>query len=262
MKPILLATIVLIALSSCNTPKEYIQIFNTSTTDAQFQNQKEQWIYETDSVRIKYDFWAEKGEFSFNIYNKLDVPLFIDWKNSAFIHSDTILSYWSSDQRISTSSKVYTIKLPVVDVTRGNETSVMSKQDRISILPPKASLSKREYLIMPVSNFSLQKEITGSVTVPRNDNQAKETTVYFKEYTNADSPLIFRNYLNLSLSENFENNFNIDNAFYISKVSEMALGHFRGKSISTADGSIDYEKPMKNESSFYLRVDFFNHVGK
>ena len=50
--------------------------------------------YENDSIRINYRFWGAKGKMEFDIFNKTDVTLYLDWKISAYIPNDKMVSYY------------------------------------------------------------------------------------------------------------------------------------------------------------------------
>ena len=82
--------IILILLTGCT--KSFIQIFDTSTRNCKSQNGF--FVFENDTLKITYSFWASKGVMSFAVYNKLNKPIYVDWKNSSFIQNDNKMDYW------------------------------------------------------------------------------------------------------------------------------------------------------------------------
>lgn len=50
--------------------------------------------YENDSIQVVYTFWAENGMVSLFVHNKLNQPLYIDWKKCSFITGTTKHDYW------------------------------------------------------------------------------------------------------------------------------------------------------------------------
>jgi hypothetical protein len=82
MSKLLSFIIGIILLSSCS---KYIQVFETSSTNTVSEN--ENWVFETDTVKVTYEFWMNKGVMAFTVFNKLDIPIYIDWKNSSFIYN-------------------------------------------------------------------------------------------------------------------------------------------------------------------------------
>lgn len=101
--------------------------------------------------------------------------------------------------------------------------------------------------------------------VPRQDKPKKKTKIYEKLYSKETSPLIFRNYLTFSFSENFEDEFYVGNEFYVSEVNKMDVRHFeypkRDESVRVGKiylknekGEIIWFSDFKNDRSFYLRI--------
>ena len=85
----LLATlfVTILFFSSCSLKLTHLYetkpLSSTSNKDNTFEN---------DTLKIIYSFWSEGGVFSFSVYNKLSIPLYIDWKKSSFIkNSDKLI---------------------------------------------------------------------------------------------------------------------------------------------------------------------------
>ena len=95
MKNLLSLIVITLVLSGC--AKKYIQVFETKSTNT--EKQADFFVYETDTLKITYSFWAEKGVLSFAVYNKLDQPIYIDWKKSSFIDNSNKLNYWVDEER-------------------------------------------------------------------------------------------------------------------------------------------------------------------
>lgn len=52
------------------------------------------FVQENDTVRISYCFYGEDAPVSITIENKLDEPLFVDWRRSALIINGASISYY------------------------------------------------------------------------------------------------------------------------------------------------------------------------
>src|SRR4051812_46103003 len=89
--------IFLFVITSCST--RYIQVFETKSTNIKMSD--DSWSFENDTVKIDYDFWTEHGVMSFAVFNKLKIPIYIDWKKSSFIVNDRKLDYWIDVSRTS-----------------------------------------------------------------------------------------------------------------------------------------------------------------
>jgi len=151
--------------------------------------------YENDTVRINYRFWGNKGKIEFDIFNKTDVPIFFDWKTSAYIPNDKMVSYWQDVTNIE--AVFYSTRSLGV----GSGKSVSIRQERIAVVPPHSMITKNQ--------FHLVKKYT----------DMEKTGVY----DNNNTPLRFRNYLTLCTNEKFEGRVStIDNSFFVTSIKEVS----------------------------------------
>jgi hypothetical protein len=154
---------------------------------------------------------------------------------------------------------------PGYAVSAGSSSSVSStvKVERITFIPPSSNYNRSQFYILPIPFFKLDTK-TDFEEVTRNDNSKKTTKVYKADFTKENSPLVFRNFLTFSTTEDFETEFYVDNEFYIEEILEMDERHFgQPRKDETKKGFYDildengepilfsdYEKP----SSFYLQI--------
>jgi hypothetical protein len=257
---VILFTSCLILFSGCYY-KEYIQVFDTNTTNTKSSNGF--WVFETDSVKLTYEFWAKKGVMSFSVYNKLDKPIYIDWKNCSFIYNSNKLNYWVDEQQSALVGYYggYYYDGPLIkpgySINEGIQVSASTtiKPERITFIPPKSYYYRSQFYLLPVAYYKLNINKTSKSIVPRNDNPKKKTTVYEQTYDYANSPLKFRNYLAFSFTENATSFFFIDNEFYLSSVKEMDYNHYLGITITDKQGKLSYSRPYKKETSFFIKID-------
>src|SRR5437868_5733707 len=94
------------------------------------------FVFENDTIKITYHFWADNGIMNFNIYNKINEPIYFDWKNSAFIPNDQMVSYWQDITNTVGSSSTSSSWLygSALSSSRGQSKSV--HQERIGVIPP------------------------------------------------------------------------------------------------------------------------------
>lgn len=264
MKKLIYITLLAFIFSSCS--REFIQVFDTETTNTKSIDGF--YIYETDTLKMTYEFWASKGVMSFSVYNKLDVPIYIDWKNSAFIYNSNKLNYWLDEQTSTLISYFggYAYNGPIIrpgyTITQGvqSSTSKTIKPERITFIPPKSNYYRSQFYLMPVNYYKLDTNNVSKLILSRNDNPKKKTIVYEKTFTYSTSPLKFRNYIAFSMSENASTYFHIDNEFYLTSVKEMDYRHFHGKIVTNIEGESDYAKPSKKKTSFYLKINPTNSL--
>jgi hypothetical protein len=264
MKKILLITVLGLILFGC---KSYVQVFKTNSsveTDADGF-----YVYENDSLKITYSFWNAKGLMTFSIFNKLDKPLYIDWKKSSYIDNSVKLNYWVDEEKtkgLSAYGSYYydgPLLKPGYAISSKGGASISStvKVERITFIPPSSNYYRSQFYILPINFFKLDTK-TEFDEVPRKDKPKKKTKVYKATFTKEKSPLVFRNFLTFSLSEDFVTEFYVDNEFYIQQVLEMDKRHFEqyrydddGKwYIKDENGNPILFSDFQSPSSFYLKI--------
>jgi len=263
MKNLILFTIFIVSLfTSCQ--KSFIQIFDTATTNIRISD--DYYIFENDTVKITYSFWASQGIMSFSVYNKLNKPIYVDWKNSSYIVNDKKLNYWidetQSNQAVYYGAYYYSgpVLQPGFTVNEGIQLSTSStvKPERITFIPPKSYSTRSQFYLLPVNYFKLGTDCNKAIE-PRNDKSRKKTKVYSETFELKNSPLRFRNFIAISFTENSQEFRFIDNEFYMISVREMDYRHYRGKYLGkNEDGKMIYEKPFKKKNSFYIEIDNIN----
>ena len=251
-----------IFLTSCTTG--FIQVFNTAAVNLQTKDKF--FVFENDTLKVTYSFWTNKGVMSFSVYNKLEKPIYIDWKNSSFIYNDNKLNYWIDEQQTKMERYYggYFYNGPLITpgftINEGIQrtASTTLKPERITFIPPKSKYDRFQFFLMPVDFYPINVHANKSI-VPRNDNPKRNSSVYNEDFSFNNSPLKFRNYLAVSFSENSQQYFFIDNKFYLTSVKEMEYKHFTGKLINDADEFIGinpiYEFPFQDATSFYIKID-------
>jgi hypothetical protein len=267
MKKIIVIATILIFAYGCKT---YVQLFDTKATNINIEN--EFYMFENDSLKITYSFWTEKGLMTFAIYNKLNKPMYIDWKKSSYIDNSVKLNYWIDEEKKKSleyyGSYYYDGPLLkpgfAISNTGGASVSSTVKVERITFIPPKSNYYRSQFYILPIDFFKLDTK-TEFKEVSRNDKPKKKTKIYKESYTNESSPLVFRNFLTFSFTENFEDEFYVDNEFYISDIREMDIRHFEyykrdesykmGKVfLKDENGNNLMFSDFKRASSFYLYI--------
>jgi len=239
---------ILFLMGCTSTP---VHLFKTDSVN--LRNTGDTYIWENDTVGIEYSFWANRGVMAFSVYNKLDKPIYVDWKKSTYILNSYKFNYWSDDVKTETVSASQTKSATAalsnsylkyqyvgplirpfvstygvagsVSATSGFSSSVTSKQERITFVPPKAFIySCRHYITAePFNGWGTDYQKS---EVPRNDKPGKTTIIFTKQFTAANSPIVFRNFLTLSTREDFATEFYVDNEFYVKEVTQMDNKHF------------------------------------
>jgi len=140
---------------------------------------------------------------------------------------------------------------------RLQNTSTTVKQEQIIFIAPKSTIDKAQFILYPSS----KTDLTGNASIKqeqRTDNPKKTIKIKSVNYTEASSPLFFRNFLTISTSDKFDKETYIDNGFYVSNISEMDRANLWGKFIGNINKIASWEEPYKNPKSFYIDANKYS----
>jgi hypothetical protein len=215
-------------------------------------------VYSDSLVRITYNFYSPNGQLKFRIFNNYSKPIYIDWKNSMYIaSSNNRQSYWSDKSTFKGSTQATDIAWTSwLSTNSGTIQGDIMKPERITFLPPgtevevsKYHISNGEKLEMPIKNETLKEKI----------NWKKSEKLVEIKHTSFDidnTPLNFRNYLTISLSEDVKEPIHYDFGFWISELQEMNAKQLVGDflyqtNMDSVDMNSNYH-PYKMPNRFFI----------
>jgi len=194
---------------------------NTSIIEKKF------FEYENDTLKITYSVWSGKGGIiSFTVFNKLNIPIYIDWKKSSIIKNEQKYNYWideSNTEGKTTSWSSYSAlyfggyRLFEDDISFTNSKTI--KPERITFISPKSSISRVQKDLFNLAPEKISKPFQKG-TIKTNDGK-KDVPVNYIEMNEANSYFKFRNFLTISTNENFEKEIFIDNDFFVNRVNKI-----------------------------------------
>ncbi len=241
---LVISSIILFTLCSSCT-KYYTQIFSVKSDYLKKPN--DAWVFENDTVRISYDFSGYKGKMSFIILNKLNQPIYLDWKNSSFIYNSEKFNYWIEETNTVGSSfqissiNPYARNLFGASASTSRQKSV--KSERITSVPPKSSISSNiSYVQFRLTNadyFKFDKLKANKISLPQLYKKNKSLDAYEYKYDESNTIASFRNFVALTFSENSNQFIFIDNHFYINSLREI-------------DSRCVDQEMLNNKSVYYL----------
>lgn len=243
MKNLLICIITsVVVLSSCSV----VQIYQVKPTTDAISQQGQYYVYENDTVKVTYSFWNDKGLLSYTFYNKLNIPIYIDWKKSCFIRNGEKLDYWKDEVKTTavshTQGTSYLFSGYYNLLSGTSSTSVINgnqiKPERVIFIAPKSSITNVRFHLNlnPASKLP-----AASATVINNPSDNKSVSAKQQDYSQDNTSVSFRNFITISTTENFEKEYYIDNSFYVSNIVQ----------ISTKDFDTD-KQPFKNPQWFYI----------
>lgn len=188
------------------------------------QNATHEFIYESDSILIKYNFNGENCPVSLHLENKLNIPLFINWQRSSIIQNNQSMPYWQDKSIVrgtaegtSTSSLSY----PQDFLTTTDINVSIYRNESITFLPPQ---SYKADLVM-----TLESDMILTPEPKQNYNETISTAsgkvkAYRYTFEKENSPRRYRSFLTLSANSSGEPAFTIEHEFWVSEITETWLG--------------------------------------
>jgi hypothetical protein len=222
----------LLSLTSCS--KYYI---NTMSSSNLLKDEKTgEFEYDNDSVKISYGFTGKDAGLRIKVYNKLQVPLFVDWAKSAIIYKDKAITFLPDKAKLSGDISTTTWDNTVPTTTESTMNGTIQIPKDISFIPPNSSVEKTARFL----ESNIFKNIPDSLYLDHESLYTTEGEVKVKvgNFDHANSPLAFRSYLTLYTQEGTKNNiFSFDKDFFVSKsvITSVSPEHLENYSSPSAD---------------------------
>lgn len=204
-----------VLLASC-TQYQYI------TLDSNVYRQDQQsFIWENDTVRIRYIFSGNNCPLTVQVYNKMTQPLYVDWKKSAIVYGDgSRLSLWNDQVNVSSTTVGGSVRVGHITMGSAQTSGMIDKREQISFIPPNSYVSVRPLAI--ISNFIRPLPLELKQRVSFGDESNTKVDKY--NFTPENTPFTFRCFLTLATNDNFSNSIYIDQPFWVSGIMQTTMG--------------------------------------
>jgi len=223
MNKVLLVLIVCVITYSCSS----VRLFEVDSLD--LSSSGDYFQFDNDTVQIVYNFHSDGGTMSFLILNKLDIPIYVDWRKSSFILNNLKLNYWEDIVETKTiGSNINLSKTPALNSKFWNlsniglaaYSSIVTKPERITFAPPSTLIQQSKFVLYSKSFYQFERDpLIKEIEV----DQKTICRVNYENYNQLESPIIFRNFLTFSTSEDFKTEFYVDNSFYVDCIKSFKL---------------------------------------
>lgn len=210
MKTRLAALLALAVFSSCG----HYQYLTVSGDNISTSSKNNEFVSESDSVRISYNFNGEHGPVTITIANKSDKPLQVDWKKSALIVGDKPESYYRPEWQINGDVSGYRW----TNYSSGTVAATVSGQEGMEFLPPHTTTTRTAMKVKPNGYFGLPEGVVEEKI--KIDGFSKK--LIKGTYTKENSPLVFRSYVTFLTGPEGQG-FTTDHSFYVSQVVETVV---------------------------------------
>ena len=240
------------------------QVVETSATGSSIKTEATALVYENDDLKVAYSFWSPNGRIYFTLYNKTAAPIFIDWSKSHLVHNGTSLDYWKDEEKTTGIFNAAATTLQQVRMagrnsvmmsmssSSGSAAITTTKPIKITHLPPNSNVA--------IGVFDISKRPFFDCDFKLKPTSLKNLKT--KTFTKDDSPVVFRNYLSYSNTENSTAPKTIDNEFYIASAKNVSRSTFRGKNeaLRACDDkgrrTCDYcpVYPFQQPNTFFIKI--------
>ena len=245
MKTVLYFFVSVILLCSCVSYSNLYQVSSSSKGVKELNR----YEYEDDKVKITYFFWDLNGTMAFSVYNKMEIPMYIDWKKSSLVRNSVKADYWIDE--VNTKSKSDGSGSPSLYYGSFDFSSITLsksvKSERVTFIAPKSTITRvrDELFNLEVERVSRNAEST-IISCPYNGNKIPTKV---DRYTIEKNPFIFRNFITISNTEDFAKEYYIDNEFYVSGIYKVKDKYFRR--VYKDGNATETVQPMESPKMFY-----------
>lgn len=141
-KLFLIASILSILLTSCTSTYFYSTLQSTNHDVEKVNNGD--FLFENDSLWIAHCFKGEDAPIQITIFNKLNVPLYVDWSRSALILNQVAYSYAGSETTLTTTSRSDTYHSPYwgTSTTYTDSDINIRLPESVNVIPPQTMVSR------------------------------------------------------------------------------------------------------------------------
>jgi hypothetical protein len=189
-------------------------------------NERQEFEFENDSVRIIYNFNGHNAPINITVENKLRVPVFIDWQRSSLIINDRSVSYVPIQVKIegtTESSSYYNGNQGNgYSVRSGNINATASLPPSIDFVPPHSYFTRNP---MGLTNkFIDYVPATDYHKVKYSATEGYSIPVKAAVFTEGTSPLQFRSYLTLMVGDRDAFPVAYEHSFFVSQLIRSTEG--------------------------------------
>jgi hypothetical protein len=239
----------------------------------------DRYVFENDTVKIIYDFWDEEGAMRYAIENKLDKPITIDWSKSHLVYRGENLPYWTNTERVKTagrtSSWMGAYGASFWGLGSFTSNSVIQKQEKLSHIAGKSWIWKYDYRLFSITQEKVKRQIEGleNQRIPKKELKKIEkelrndplisSEMVNEEYEEKESPLQFRNSLELIIADSTESekSSRVENSFYVSEMSSKPISTGINKKVYAEKSGTKIYSLRKNKNVIYPKNSVSISIG-
>jgi hypothetical protein len=208
MKYYPLLVLVCVWCTGCST-------YQYATVSSSLSNQNsEAFTAENDSVKIVYAFSGQDGPVEISIYNKLQIPLYVDWSQSALIVDNNRKSYVNKNSTINAELNGTETRWMNSTTQNGTLKGTITSHEVSGFIPPQA-WARESQLTLKSDFFKFPNQTTG-----KEMKRVSGVIVKSVSYSREHSPFSFRSYITISTQADFSAPLHFDHEFWVSEITQ------------------------------------------
>ncbi len=230
-KKLILAIAVSFSMTSCVT--SFYQVYKATPTEKVILKDNV-LVYEDENCKVTYDFWGNGGNMSFQFYNKTDKNIYLNMEESFFIVNGLSYNYYKNREfsyattigasalKSAAASKSVT-GINYLDLLQTNSISATNTYGLITSKGYSVTFNEERILCIPSHTSKIITEYFINQTLLRDCELFKypsKKQIKTKNYTKANSPLIFSNRLSYSVGQK-DNFTKFENEFFVSEITNL-----------------------------------------
>jgi hypothetical protein len=231
MKKLLIISLAAMGLlSACST----YQMNTVRSTNTPLDEKAGGFKFENDTLKITYAFAGQDIPIHVTIYNKLDEPVYVDWKRSALISDNQSYSY--ADNAVQINGDVSGVSIGRgVAYSAGSVNAQAILPQNVIFVPPHTQITKsiskfnREKLKYVAGDSFVKTKVPGYGLGDENVKIAK--------FDKDNSPYLFKSYITIyTLDGNTPKPKAYQNDFYVSEIMRSSLAPENFEAFSSSRG--------------------------
>lgn len=179
-----------LSLSSC-TSTYYYSTLNTTNSDVE-KVENGDFLFENDSLWIAYCFKGEDAPIQITVFNKLDIPLFVNWQQSSLIINNVAYPYSDGQVNFVGNANGVTDEMYGQHQTYSNIEINGQLPRHISFIPPQAMVSYSTLRLAARFDHIKNKEYIKGLMLTTQDETVEIKRI---SYDLQNTPLRFESYL-------------------------------------------------------------------
>jgi hypothetical protein len=253
----LLFLLPLIILTSCNTVKNYYQVYKTDSETVK-QNSANELSFEDTNCKITYNLWSNFGNAGFSFYNKTNETIYLQLDESFYVINGYAYDYFQNRTFISSSNSASSTtnsssatlwsKLTISSyasntIVSNNSSGIETQEPKTIAIPPKTSKA--------ISEFDINQKLFRDCDLLRFPSKTQNATKAFSKET---TPINFYNSITYKVGDK---TLKLKNDFYVSSItnySEKAILKIEKKTFcNQKNGGITKVFIESTPDKFYIK---------